>query len=52
VEPEMELHDDDPKLFEIMLKFIYTNVYDREGARAEDDLTKKLLVPIQLTALG
>jgi hypothetical protein len=29
VELEMELHDSNPKLFEIMLRFIYTNGRDK-----------------------
>jgi hypothetical protein len=46
----MELHDDDPKMFKIMLKFIYTGVYDMSDALSElpyNDIENSLLLTVQ-----
>jgi hypothetical protein len=44
----IELHEDDPEHFKILLKFIYTNSYDKEtiSKLAADDKVQCILMPI------
>ena len=50
----MQLHDDDPELFALILKFAYTNVYVKEECQKPrgDEKTGKWVFSIQLTTLG
>ncbi|KAF2123008.1 BTB/POZ protein [Lophiotrema nucula] len=53
-EPTMELHDDDPELFEIMLKFVYTGIYNMNEINNifHNDISKNVLVPVRLSILA
>lgn len=50
----MELHDDAPDYFEFVLKFIYTEEYDKEAIKkmAGDDKIRRVLVPIEAYAVA
>jgi hypothetical protein len=50
----VELHDDDPDYFELLLKFIHTNVYNKEAVNKlpAEDKTKRISVSIGLYAVA
>lgn len=50
----MEIHDDDPDHFELLLKYIYTYIYDEVAIDklAGTDTKKRLLIPIGIHAIA
>ncbi|KAH7091930.1 hypothetical protein FB567DRAFT_434637 [Paraphoma chrysanthemicola] len=53
-ESGIELHDDEPELYELLLKFIYCNEYDKDTIvkLAGDDKAKRVLIPIGVFAIA
>jgi hypothetical protein len=53
-ESVMEIHDDDPDHFELLLKYVYTYSYDTDAINklSGEDRTKRLLIPIGVHALA
>ncbi|KAF1939412.1 hypothetical protein EJ02DRAFT_457009 [Clathrospora elynae] len=50
----MKLHDDDPQHFEVLLKFIYSDKYDKDAITqlAADDKNKRVVIPIGVYAVA
>ncbi|KAF1835599.1 hypothetical protein BDW02DRAFT_578695 [Decorospora gaudefroyi] len=54
-ENTMELHNDDPEIFEFILKFMYTGVYDEEEVdmlASGHDEDKRVTMPIRIYAVA